>query len=62
MREDYTTSVHQWSETPIAPEQRICDMLREDLNLTVHPQALRMFVRTRWARLSKAAHEIHDGK
>jgi hypothetical protein len=44
------------------PEERIATMVREDLGVTVNPQALRMFIRTRWARLSKAAHEIHDGR
>jgi hypothetical protein len=75
MREDdgYATSAaaayaaqaiaqHQGCANPIAPEQRIATMVREDLGVTVNPQALRMFIRTRWARLSKAAHEVHDGR
>jgi hypothetical protein len=47
--------------TPEAPpEERIAKMLKDDLGVTVNPQALRMFLRTRWSAMSKAAHEIHD--
>jgi hypothetical protein len=42
------------------PEERIAKMLKDDLGVSVNAQALRMFIRTRWARLSKAAHEVHD--
>ena len=69
MRDDYTNSAqaqaayaNAYKPPEIAPEQRIADMVREDLGLNVHPQALRMFIRARWARLSKAAHEVHDGR
>jgi hypothetical protein len=57
MRDDNFTSEFK-PEPP--PEDRIAKMVRDDLGVSVNPQALRMFIRTRWARLSKAAHEIHD--
>jgi hypothetical protein len=43
-------------------EKVMADMFREDLGVTIEPQALRMFVRSRFARLSPLAHRIHDGK
>jgi hypothetical protein len=65
MRDEFAEGVRQYEATrqaPIvpSPEERLATMIREDLGVIVHPQALRMFIRTRWARVSKAAHEIHD--
>lgn len=57
MRDDFTQYTVA-SELP--PEERITKMLKDDLGVTINSQALRMFIRTRWARLSKAAHEVHD--
>ena len=59
--EDYsrttcTTSDHRTSE------QVLADMFREDLGVILEAQALRMFVRHRFSRLSPLAHRIHDGK
>jgi hypothetical protein len=42
------------------PEQRIADAFRRELGVTLHPQALRVFIRKEWSTLSEAAHEIHD--
>jgi hypothetical protein len=58
MRSDYESVTSVPPEPP--PEERIAKMLKDDLGVTVNAQALRMFIRTRWARLSKAAHEVHD--
>lgn len=43
-------------------EQVLVDMIREDLGVSIDPQAWRMFIRHRWARISPLAHRIHDGK
>lgn len=43
-------------------EQVLADMFCEDLGVTIEPQALRMFIRHRFGRLSPLAHRIHDGK
>jgi hypothetical protein len=42
------------------PEETLANLVKADLGVTINPQALRMFIRSRWARVSKAAHEIHD--
>jgi hypothetical protein len=43
-------------------EQIMVDMIREDLGVTINPQAWRIFVRHRFSRISPLAHRIHDGK
>jgi len=43
-------------------EQLMVDMIREDLGVSIDPQAWRMFIRHRFARISPLAHRIHDGK
>jgi hypothetical protein len=43
-----------------SPEDRLSDALRKELGLQVNAQALRIFIRTHWTLVSKAAHEIHD--
>lgn len=58
MRDDFPTPYATGVEP--APEERLAKMVRDDLGVTINHQALRMFIRTRWARVSKAAHEIHD--
>lgn len=35
---------------------------KEDLGVDINSQALRMFVRSRWDRVQKLAHLIHEGK
>lgn len=43
-------------------EQIMVDLIREDLGVSIHPQAWRMFVRHRFGLISVLAHRIHDGK
>lgn len=43
-------------------EQIIVDMIKEDLGVTIEPQAWRMFLRYRWDRINPLAHRIHEGK
>lgn len=43
-------------------EQIMTDMIREDLGVSIDPQAWRMFIRHRFDRISPLAHRIHDGK
>lgn len=43
-------------------EQIMVDMMREDLGITINPEAWRMFIRLRFSRLAPLAHRIHDGK
>lgn len=43
-------------------EQIMVDMIREDLGVTIDPQALRMFIRQRWSQFTPLAHRIHEGK
>jgi hypothetical protein len=56
---DYQTQTACQGETS---ERILSDLFREDLGVFIEPQALRMFVRTRFGRLSPLAHRIHDGK
>lgn len=49
-----------YDETGKSPEQLLADAFRRDLGVTFDPQALRMFIRWRWDRIQKLAHEIHD--
>jgi hypothetical protein len=43
-----------------APEVLLARLFKSDLNVDINPQALRMFVRTRFSRLSPLTHAIHD--
>lgn len=43
-------------------EELLARMFKEDLGVRVEPQAMRMFVRSRWERLTTLAHRIHEGK
>lgn len=43
-------------------EQIMVDMIREDLGVSIEPQAWRMFLRHRWERIHVMAHRIHEGK
>lgn len=44
------------------PEVAIARLIREDLGVDVNPQALRMFVRSRWKEISRNAHLIEGGR
>ena len=51
-----------WDEkTSEAPEVLLSRAFKQDLNVEINPQALRMFIRSRWDRVQKLAHKIHDG-
>lgn len=41
------------------PEILLAKAFKDDLGVEINPQALRMFVRQRWARLATLAHMIH---
>jgi hypothetical protein len=43
------------------PEVILAELMRRDLGVDIHPQALRMFLRCRWDRVSPLAHKINDG-
>lgn len=45
-----------------ASEIALAKMLKDDLSVSVEPQALRMFIRYRWNRVQTLAHRIYDGK
>ena len=42
------------------PAQVICDLMRKDLNVTIQPEAMALFIKHRWPRLATAAHRIHE--
>lgn len=42
------------------PEQLLANAFKHDLGVTMDPQALRIFIRWRWDRVQKLAHQIHD--
>ena len=43
----------------IDPEIRLANLIKEELNVDINPQALRMFIRSKWNRVSVLAHSIH---
>lgn len=53
---------HENTADPRTSEQLMVDMIREDIGVTIEPQAWRMFIRHRWSRFTPLAHRIHDGK
>lgn len=42
-----------------APEVLLAKMFKDDLGVMIEPQALRMFIRWRWERITPVAHRIH---
>lgn len=48
------------TNTTLGPEYQLAALLSDDLNIYVNPQALRVFLRARWDKVSKLAHEVHD--
>lgn len=42
------------------PEVVLAEAFRKDLGVTIEPQALHIFIRWRWDRVSTLAHKIHD--
>jgi hypothetical protein len=43
-------------------EEKLVDIITQDLGIVVDRQALRMFLRHRWDRISALAHRIHKGE
>lgn len=43
-----------------APEVILAEAIKNDLGVSVDPQALRVFIRWRWDRLHRLAHKIHE--
>lgn len=43
-----------------SPEQLLADQMKADLGVIVNPQALRMWLRWRWDRITPIAHRIHN--
>lgn len=56
-REKYQTALAQGDPNP---EISLAHAFKSDLNVDINPQALRMFIRTRWSRVSTLAHKIHE--
>lgn len=48
------------SEDKTPPKVLLAQAFKDDLGVDMHPQALRMFIRARWDRVSTLAHKIHD--
>lgn len=46
----------------LPPEHELSSIMERELGVTIHPQALRMFIRANWRELVKHAHRIHDAK
>jgi hypothetical protein len=44
------------------PEVALAGALRDELGVEVNPQALRIFIRSRWGQVCKLAHAIHEAK
>lgn len=42
-------------------EVLLARVFKEELGVEINEQALRIFVRTKWDRISKLAHIIHNG-
>lgn len=42
-----------------APEILLAKAFKDDLGVDINPQAMRMFIRMRWKRVSTLAHKIH---
>ena len=41
------------------PEQSLAAEFQKELGVEINPQALRMFIRSRWGRVKVLAHAIH---
>ena len=45
-----------------APEKRLASLMYRELGVQINEQALRMFIRAHWSKVSALAHDIHDEK
>lgn len=43
------------------PEARLSEIMKRELDVTIDPVALRLFLRGNWVLVSGLAHRIHDG-
>lgn len=48
--------------SPEKPEAALSRLLGEELGVHINPQALRIFIRSRWGQVCKLAHAIHGSK
>lgn len=48
-----------FGERPIDPEKLLAREFKDELGVDINPQALRMFIRSRWHRISTLSHAIH---
>lgn len=44
---------------PPSPEHKLALMFLNELDVGIHPQALRIFIRANWRKVSALAHAIH---
>jgi hypothetical protein len=47
------------AQTQRAPELLLAEAFKRDMGVVMDPQALRIFIRWRWDRISTLAHQIH---
>lgn len=43
------------------PERRLSEIMARELDVSIDPIALRLFLRSNWTIVSGLAHRIHDG-
>lgn len=57
------TNIQDKQPVPLTekPEILLAKCFRDDLGVDINPQALRMFIRARWDRISCLGHKIHEG-
>lgn len=53
-------AANNFNEDIIAPEVLLSCMLKNEIGVDVNPQALRLFMRYHWGKVSRLAHKIHD--
>lgn len=41
------------------PERKLAELLARETGVSINPQALRMFIRAHWSKVSALAHDIH---
>lgn len=48
------------SATRNTPEMRLSRLMSRELDVTVDPRLLRLFLKHHWSKVSALAHEIHE--
>jgi hypothetical protein len=43
----------------VAPEVELAKLIKDSLDIDVHPGVLRLFIKAEWSAITKAAHAIH---